>query len=257
MPSLVDVDAMHFRYGRQPSRESDTWTLRDVTLTIEADSTLGVVGESGSGKSTLIRVLCGLLRHQQGRVDFDGRPIADWLVKSPKELRRRNQIVFQSPRRSLDPRMRIRRTLRGTRPLAGATHAVRRRARRWAGARRPRRRGAVAVPPPAVGWAAPTCRDRQSVVRAARRAVRRRARQRPRCVGAGAGAQPADGRARRARAGAGDGLARPRRRQPLVRTDHRPPRRGDRGCRPDVGGLRRSAGRLHRSRSSRPRARRA
>ena len=111
MPSLVDVEAMHFRYGKRPSRESDTWTLREVTLSIESDSTLGVVGESGSGKSTLIRVLCGLLHHQQGRVDFDGQPIADWLVKSPKELRRRNQIVFQSPRRSLDPRMRIRRTL--------------------------------------------------------------------------------------------------------------------------------------------------
>jgi peptide/nickel transport system ATP-binding protein len=111
MPSLVDVEAMNFRYGKQRSGGSDAWTLRDVTLRIESDSTLGVVGESGSGKSTLVRVLCGLLHHQQGRVEFDGRPIGDWLVKSPKELRRRNQIVFQSPRRSLDPRMRIRRTL--------------------------------------------------------------------------------------------------------------------------------------------------
>jgi ABC-type glutathione transport system ATPase component len=72
---------------------------------------VGVVGESGSGKSTLVRILCGILIHQQGDVDFDGRPLEDWLATSPRDLRRRNQIVFQSPRRSLDPRMSIRKSL--------------------------------------------------------------------------------------------------------------------------------------------------
>ena len=43
---------------------------------------------------------------------FDGRDVADWLRTKPKELRRRNQIVFQSPRRSLDPRMTIGRSLK-------------------------------------------------------------------------------------------------------------------------------------------------
>ncbi len=109
---LVEVSGMHFRYGRARVRSRlDAWTLRDLTLSIDNASTLGVVGESGSGKSTLIRVLCGLLRHQQGHVTFDGREIDDWLTRSPQELRRRNQIVFQSPRRSLDPRMSIRRSL--------------------------------------------------------------------------------------------------------------------------------------------------
>ena len=107
MSALVEVNGLHFRYGRG----SDPWTLTDVSLEIKPDSTLGIVGESGSGKSTLIRVLAGLLRRQQGTVRFDGRDIDDWLATSPKGLRRRNQIVFQSPRRSLDPRMSIRRAL--------------------------------------------------------------------------------------------------------------------------------------------------
>jgi ABC-type glutathione transport system ATPase component len=51
------------------------------------------------------------LEHQKGDVTFDGRDLRDWLRKEPRELRRRNQIVFQSPRRSLDPRMSIRRSL--------------------------------------------------------------------------------------------------------------------------------------------------
>jgi peptide/nickel transport system ATP-binding protein len=112
MPSLVEVRGMHFRYGKAPKKgHPEAWTLADISLDIEADSTLGVVGESGSGKSTLIRVLCGLLHHQQGQVIFEGRAIDDWLANSPRVLRRRNQIVFQSPRRSLDPRMSIRRAL--------------------------------------------------------------------------------------------------------------------------------------------------
>ena len=112
MSSLVEVRGMHFRYGKPPKQgRPEAWTLTDISVDIKADSTLGVVGESGSGKSTFIRVLCGLLHHQQGEVTFDGREISDWLRSSPRELRRRNQIVFQSPRRSLDPRMSIRRSL--------------------------------------------------------------------------------------------------------------------------------------------------
>ena len=110
MTSLVEVDGMHFRYGK-PRDASTPWTLTDISLEIKPDSTLGIVGESGSGKSTLIRVLAGLLRHQEGQVHFGGRDISEWLKQSPSELRSRNQIVFQSPRRSLDPRMNIGRSL--------------------------------------------------------------------------------------------------------------------------------------------------
>ena len=112
MAPIVEARGLNFRYGRPPAIDrSETWTLSGVSLDIAADSTLGVVGESGSGKSTLVRVLCGLLHHQEGEVSFDGRDINDWIKKSPQDLRRRNQIVFQSPRRSLDPRMSIRRAL--------------------------------------------------------------------------------------------------------------------------------------------------
>ena len=109
MSPLVEARGLHFRYGKQ--RDDAPWTLTDLSVQIRPNSTLGIVGESGSGKSTLIRVLAGLLRHQQGDVTFDGRDIRDWLASSTTDLRRRNQIVFQSPRRSLDPRMNIGRSL--------------------------------------------------------------------------------------------------------------------------------------------------
>lgn len=110
--TLVDVDDMYFHYPRAALGDGDEgWTLRGISLEIGRGATLGIVGESGSGKSTLIRVMCGLLRHQRGSVRFEGREINEFRGEGANELRRKNQIVFQNPRRSLDPRMTIRRSL--------------------------------------------------------------------------------------------------------------------------------------------------
>lgn len=110
--AIVDVDDMFFHYPRARLGEGDEgWTLCGISLAVRAGSTLGIVGESGSGKSTLVRVMCGLLRHQRGTVRFDGRDISEFRGDGSNELRRKNQIVFQNPRRSLDPRMTIRRSL--------------------------------------------------------------------------------------------------------------------------------------------------
>ena len=110
--SLVSVEQMFFHYPRAKVTSGGSgWTLHDISLSIDLKSTVGIVGESGSGKSTLIRVMCGLLRHQQGTVRFNGRDISEYQSDGANELRRQNQIVFQNPRRSLDPRMTIRRSL--------------------------------------------------------------------------------------------------------------------------------------------------
>ena len=109
---LVAVEQMSFHYPRARITASGAgWTLQDISLAIAHKSTVGIVGESGSGKSTLIRVMCGLLRHQQGNVQFNCKDIAEHQGDGANELRRQNQIVFQNPRRSLDPRMTIRRSL--------------------------------------------------------------------------------------------------------------------------------------------------
>jgi ABC-type glutathione transport system ATPase component len=108
---LVEARGLHFAYPETRLRGEHSWTLEDLALDIERGSAVGIVGESGSGKSTLVRILCGLVVHQQGEVRFDGRDMKEWLHETPREIRYRNQIVFQNPRRSLDPRMTIRRSL--------------------------------------------------------------------------------------------------------------------------------------------------
>ena len=66
--AIVEVDDIYLHYPRTVVGSGDEgWTLRGISLEVDAGSTLGIVGESGSGKSTLIRVMCGLLRHQRGK----------------------------------------------------------------------------------------------------------------------------------------------------------------------------------------------
>ncbi|WP_316667590.1 ATP-binding cassette domain-containing protein [uncultured Propionibacterium sp.] len=81
--------------------------LDDVDLTVRAGQRLGIVGESGSGKSTLIRILGALLAPSAGEVLFRGRRIDNVPAGRLGELRSSVQMVFQDPRGSLDPRMRV------------------------------------------------------------------------------------------------------------------------------------------------------
>lgn len=114
MTALVEARGLRFAYGGRTNwrrRPTDEWALRDIELSIARGSALGIVGESGSGKSTLIRVLCGLLPARGGSVAFDGRDLGDWLRTAPRTFRRQNQLVFQNPASSLDPRMRMRQSL--------------------------------------------------------------------------------------------------------------------------------------------------
>jgi peptide/nickel transport system ATP-binding protein len=107
MTVLMQVSGLHFRYASGHHGNDERWTLQDVQASLSPASTLGIVGESGSGKSTLIRIMCGLIRCNSGSIVFDGKDVDQWLRTAPRAFRARNQIVFQNPRRSLDPRMTV------------------------------------------------------------------------------------------------------------------------------------------------------
>ena len=55
------------------SYHRDFWALRDVHLTVERGTTLGVVGNNGSGKSTLLQLIAGITPATTGRVTVNGR----------------------------------------------------------------------------------------------------------------------------------------------------------------------------------------
>lgn len=54
----------------------DRHVLKDVSLALRCGELLHVAGPNGTGKTTLLRVVCGLLRPEQGQVTWLGQSIA-------------------------------------------------------------------------------------------------------------------------------------------------------------------------------------
>lgn len=77
---------------------------QNVNIEIRKGETLGIVGESGSGKSTVARCITWLIESTDGRIWLAGEDIARLPKKDLRNLRRRVQIIFQDPYRSLNPR---------------------------------------------------------------------------------------------------------------------------------------------------------
>jgi peptide/nickel transport system ATP-binding protein len=85
-------------------RGADVAAAVDVSLEIRRGETLAIVGESGSGKSTVARCIARLIEPTGGQITLDGVDIAKLGADALRPLRRKVQIVFQDPYRSLNPR---------------------------------------------------------------------------------------------------------------------------------------------------------
>ncbi len=79
----------------------------DVDLDIRRGETLGIVGESGSGKSTVARCIARLIDPTEGRIYLGDTEIATMSARKLRPHRRRVQIVFQDPYRSMNPRITV------------------------------------------------------------------------------------------------------------------------------------------------------
>ncbi|WP_320069459.1 ABC transporter ATP-binding protein [Micromonospora sp. RTGN7] len=72
-PAEVVFEGVFFGY---PDRDEPA--LRDLTLTVPAGGLTALVGPSGSGKTTVLALIERFYEPRQGRILFDGRPLADW-----------------------------------------------------------------------------------------------------------------------------------------------------------------------------------
>ncbi len=106
VPSLVP------RAPRAESTEPvEVAAAQDITLTLRKGRTLGIVGESGSGKSTVARCIVRLIDPTSGGIRLAGREISELSRRLLQPHRKRIQIIFQDPYRSLNPRISVGETI--------------------------------------------------------------------------------------------------------------------------------------------------
>ena len=83
----------------------------DVSFDIKAGETLGLVGESGCGKTTTSRMILNLEEPTEGRILLEDEPIQGLQGEALRAYRAKVQAVFQDPWSSLNPRMKVGRTI--------------------------------------------------------------------------------------------------------------------------------------------------
>ena len=84
--NAVLIDGLEKTFG--PKRAVD-----GVSLRVPAGSFFGIVGPNGAGKTTTLRMACGLLRPDAGRIELDGVDV--WT--DPAEAKRRYGLVPDTP----------------------------------------------------------------------------------------------------------------------------------------------------------------
>ncbi|MFE5408131.1 dipeptide ABC transporter ATP-binding protein [Microbacterium sp. NPDC056569] len=104
-PPLLEVTGLRKEFPL-PGREK-LLAVDDVTFRVDRGETLAIVGESGSGKSTTARLALRLEKPSAGSIRFDGNNLVTASREELRALRRRFQLVYQSPFASLDPRFTI------------------------------------------------------------------------------------------------------------------------------------------------------
>ena len=63
----------HRHGGNGALRPDEFWAVRDISFELRRGECLGLIGHNGAGKTTLLRILNGLIKPDQGRIEMRGR----------------------------------------------------------------------------------------------------------------------------------------------------------------------------------------
>ena len=106
---VIEINNLNVFYNTpsaNPFKKERFHAVKDISLNIYKNTTIGLVGESGSGKSTLGRAIASLIPYE-GDISYEGKNLKSNSSKEAKDLKKHVQIVFQDPYGSLSPRMTI------------------------------------------------------------------------------------------------------------------------------------------------------
>ncbi|WP_077302962.1 ATP-binding cassette domain-containing protein [Virgibacillus pantothenticus] len=77
-------------------KQRQMFTLKDLTLSIQENTIIGVIGRNGAGKTTLLKILAGLWRGSSGNVRVFGEDPFNSLRVSANTIYISNEMVFPS-----------------------------------------------------------------------------------------------------------------------------------------------------------------
>jgi ABC-2 type transport system ATP-binding protein len=72
------------------------WALRDINIAIKPGETVGIMGPNGSGKSTLLKLIAGVSRPTEGKIETSGRvaPLIELAAGFHPELTGRENVFL-------------------------------------------------------------------------------------------------------------------------------------------------------------------
>ena len=93
------LHASELSYGYSSGRHTRSFTLDDVSVTVERGSLTGLPGPNGCGKTTLLNLLSGVLQPAHGQVSLNGIPLAG---RSRRDIARHLAVVPQETHPAFD-----------------------------------------------------------------------------------------------------------------------------------------------------------
>ena len=87
-PVSFTWEKVSFSYWQEDGegRKTEIPVLKNINLTVKAGEKLAIVGENGAGKTTFVKLLCGLLRPQEGRIFVNDTELTDFEQEDYRSL---------------------------------------------------------------------------------------------------------------------------------------------------------------------------
>jgi ABC-type multidrug transport system fused ATPase/permease subunit len=75
LPCSVELKNVSYKYP-----DSEEYVIRNMNLKIEKGEKLAMVGVNGAGKTTVVKLICGLVRPNEGKILLNGKEVDDYNI---------------------------------------------------------------------------------------------------------------------------------------------------------------------------------